>query len=115
MVEYRELLFEEIRIEPRNVIHAHERNPFDLYRTLDRLYARYSRALNPLGEVSLVLSAHSSKLLSVGVLLTAYEHELGVQDVSPTLYALREDVDMAACRERDDLVDVWLTGGPFQP
>lgn len=83
MLEYRRLLFEEIRLEPRNVIYAAERNPFDLYRTLGALHERYLQSLSPLGSVGMVLSSHSSKLLSVGVLLTAYEHSLIVQHVSP--------------------------------
>jgi hypothetical protein len=89
VLEYRQLLFDEIRLEPRNVIHGAERNPFDLYRTLGALHERYCQALSPLGPVAMVLSSHSSKLLSVGVLLTAYEHRLEVQHVSPGTYGLR--------------------------
>ena len=113
-LEHRRLLFEEIRIEPRNVIHAAERNPFDLYRTLGRLYERYRRSLSPLGPVSLVLSSHSSKLLSVGVLLTAYAHDLQVQHVSPGRYGLYDDADAETLRDGDEIYDLWLTGEPYQ-
>jgi hypothetical protein len=112
ILEYRRLLFEEIRLEPRNVIHAAERNPFDLYRTLGALHERYSSSLRPLGTVSMVLSSHSSKLLSVGVLLTAYEHNLIVQHVSPGRYGLHDGAD--ALRDHDEIYDLWLTGEPYR-
>lgn len=112
VLEYRRLLFEEIRLEPRNVIYAAERNPFDLYRTLGDLHKRYLTALAPLGTVAMVLSSHSSKLLSVGVLLAAYEHDLVVQHVSPGTYGLHsgpEDI-----RDHDEVYDLWLTGEPYR-
>ncbi|MEJ7784822.1 MAG: hypothetical protein WKF96_08465 [Solirubrobacteraceae bacterium] len=112
MLEYRRLLFEEIRIEPRNVIHAAERNPFDLYRTLGRLHERYLQSLRPLGSVAMVLSSHSSKLLSVGVLLTAYEHKLVVQHVSPGSYGLHDGAE--DLRHHDEVYDLWLTGEPYR-
>lgn len=112
LLEYRQLLFETIRIEPRNVIYAAERNPFDLYRALGALRERYSASLSPLGSVGMVLSSHSSKLLSVGVLLTAYEHNLVVQHVSPGRYGLRGDVHDVL---RDgEIYDLWLTGEPYR-
>jgi hypothetical protein len=112
VLEHRQLLFEEIRLEPRNVIHGAERNPFDLYRTLGRLHERYCQSLSPLGPVSMVLSSHSSKLLSVGVLLTAYEHGLEVQHVSPGTYGLRDGAH--GLREHDEIFDLWLTGEPYR-
>lgn len=112
MLEYRRLLFEEIRLEPRNVIYAAERNPFDLYRTLGALHERYLQSLSPLGSVGMVLSSHSSKLLSVGVLLTAYEHDLVVQHVSPGSYGLHDGAENL--RDRDEIYDLWLTGEPYR-
>ena len=112
-LEHRRLLFEEIRIEPRNVIHAAERNPFDLYRTLGSLHERYRRPPSP-GTGRMVLSSHSSKLLSVGVLLTAYAHDLQVQHVSPGSYGLHEDADQENLRDGDEIYDLWLTGTPYE-
>jgi hypothetical protein len=112
VLEYRQLLFEEMRLEPRNIIHAAERNPFDLYRTLGALHERYLASLRPLGSVGMVLSSHSSKLLSVGVLLTAYEHHLVVQHVSPGRYGLHGGA--ADLRDHDEIFDLWLTGEPYR-
>jgi hypothetical protein len=73
MMEYRELLFDQLRIEPRNIIYAAESNPFEVYRQLMRSILHYHRALKPLGGCKVALSAMSSKLASIGVLLAAYE------------------------------------------
>jgi|tagenome__1003787_1003787.scaffolds.fasta_scaffold20978501_3 hypothetical protein len=112
LLEHRRLLFDDIGIEARNVIHAAERNPFDLYRTLGALHERYLRSLSSLGTVGMVLSSHSSKLLSVGVLLTAYENGLVVQHVSPGRYGLRDGAE--ALHEHDEIYDLWLTGEPYR-
>ncbi len=111
VLEYRRLLFEEIRLEPRNVIYAAERNPFDLYRALAALHARYLASLSPLGSVGMVLSSHSSKLLSMGVLLSAYEHDLVVQHVSPGRYGLHPGAE--ELHAHDEVFDLWLTGEPY--
>lgn len=112
VLEYRRLLFEEIRLEPRNIIYAAERNPFDLYRTLGALHRRYSNALSALGTVAMILSAHSSKLLSVGVLLAAYERDLVVQHVSPGSYGLHASAE--DLHDHNEVYDLWLTGEPYR-
>ncbi len=110
--EYRDLL-EAVAVEPRNVIYASESNPFDLYRTLSKLNATYKESLSPLGETRMVLSAHSSKLLSVGVLLTAYEQELEVRHVSPDKYTVVDAGKLPGLAADDLVVDLWLTGEPY--
>ena len=56
------------------------------------------------------MSAHSSKLLSLGVLLAAYEHKLAVAHVEPTDY----DFDQKAVDlEANELFEVWLTGEAY--
>jgi hypothetical protein len=110
--EYRDLLAA-VAVEPRNVIYASESNPFDLYRTLSKLNNAYKESLSPLGETRMILSAHSSKLLSVGVLLTAYEHDLEVRHVSPDKYTLERPELLPQLAANDLVVDLWLTGEPY--
>ena len=93
--EYRQLLIETDLVEVRNFIYAAESNPFDLYKTVSELNSDYAEALRPLGTTRMVLSAHSSKLLSVGVLLTAFEHGLEVRHASPSVYGV-SNVDALA-------------------
>jgi hypothetical protein len=61
----------------------------------------------------MILSAHSSKLLSVGVLLAAYEQELEVRHVSPRLYTMGNSGDVGALETDNQLVDLWLAGEPY--
>jgi hypothetical protein len=101
-------------VGPGDIIYADERNPFDLYRTLSRLNARYTETLRPLGEVKVILSAHSSKLLSLGVLLAAYEHKLPVVSAPPTGWALTPQFDREMLQKHDQLVCLWLDGSPYR-
>jgi hypothetical protein len=112
LIEHRELLFTTMQVQPRNFIYAHETNPFDLYRQLSHLNTRYIETLKPLGPAHLVLSTHASKVLSLGVLLAAYEQHLPVLTASPTEYSLAE-VDLGALAQKDRLVNLWLTGDPY--
>lgn len=111
--DYRQLLFDRASIEPRNFIYAAEANPYDLYRTLTELNGRYRRALKPLGETRMILSVHSSKLLSVGALLVAYEQSLEVRHVSPARYGTTDLVALAEGPSAALVVDLWLTGEPY--
>jgi hypothetical protein len=110
LVEHRTFLFEEVKFEPRNVMYASENNPFDLYRQVVSLSHRYRAALEPLGEVAIVVSEHASKLLSLGVLLAAHEAHLSVAQVLPLSYTLSDDDGT----QRDaTLHTAWLIGEPY--
>jgi hypothetical protein len=111
--EHRELLFDRAGVEPRNLIYAAESNPYDLYRILSELNDEYAKALKPLGETRMILSAHSSKLLSIGVLLTAFEQGLEVRHVSPATYSADDFAALEPLASHNLLVDVWLTGEPY--
>jgi len=65
-----------------------------LYRGLCRLSDRYTKALAPLGNVTVVTSVHGSKVMSVGALLAAYEKNLSVVSVGPTSYRIQPGVDL---------------------
>lgn len=104
-------LFQHYDVRPHSIIHADERNPFDLYRTLSRFHRETREALNEIVESAVVVSSHSTKLLSIGVLLAAYEHELPVVAVSAMEYRLLGSVDEAM--EGNTLVCIWLTGAPY--
>ena len=96
MYEYRELLFDQLRIEPTNIIYAAERNPFEAYRQIRRTILQYGRALEPLGGCRSVVSALSTKLLSLGALLAAYELkqagvDVGIAHVESQGYSIEEE------------------------
>lgn len=111
VAEYRELLFETWEVDPQGFLYAHEQNPFDVYLQLGRLSRDYVASLEPLGTARTVLSSHTSKLLSLGVLLAAFEHNLPVLHVEPTGYQASELDDFAA---HDELFSVWLCGEAYR-
>lgn len=80
--EYRDLLFDALRVEPRNFIHASELNPFEAYRQVRHAVIRYTKALKPLGGCRSVVTSVSSKLLSMASLLATYELKAAKYDVA---------------------------------
>ena len=110
VAEYHSMLFNTWEVNPRGFIYADESDPFDIYRQLSELAADYARSLAPLGTAKTVVSTHSSKLLSLGVLLAAFESKLAVAHVEPTGYSLdATTVDF----EANILFEVWLTGDAY--
>lgn len=121
LLEYRELLFDRLRVEPGNFIFAAERNPFEVYRQIRRAILHYKEALEPLGGCRAVLSALSTKLLSVGALLVAYELkrskvEVGIAHVECQGYSLEQgssgDGDLSS---ESELHGLWLWGECYEP
>lgn len=114
LLEHQREIFEEFQVTPSNVIYADESNPFDLYRTLSRMQEDYIHALAPLAPVTIVLSSHSSKLLSLGVLLAAYEHDLPVAAAPCEGYMIEGSADLSELAEQNRLSCVWLAGTPYK-
>lgn len=113
VLEYREFLFDRLRVEPRNIVHASEGNPFQVYRQIWSTVQRYRDALRPLGDCKTVLSAMTSKLLSVGPLLVAYELRAAKVDVAIAHtevqgYVLEASTDPTG--DAPELVELWLAG-----
>jgi len=109
--EYRELLFDNYGVEPSNIIYASERNPFEVYRQLCSTIERYNNALQVLGGCKVVVSALSSKLLSVGALLAAYESKqkgymIGIAHVEAHGYRIQGDIDP----DTAELFTLWIAG-----
>jgi len=114
VLEHEDLLRERMSVEPRNYLFAAEDNPFDLYRAVSELYGRYQASLRPLGAARFVLSTHSSKVLSIGVLLAAYELGLQVMHVSPSRYGMRAGADWHELAGSGYLTDLWIAGEPYK-
>ena len=112
LVEYRRFLFDGLRVEARNFIYAPEQNPFAVYRNIRRTILHYQAALEALGGCKAVVSAVSSKLLSIGAMLACYElmqsdYRVGMVQVEPNGYTLRGD---SRTPEGSELFTICLTG-----
>lgn len=113
LIELRSLLIDALDVEPANYIYADESNPFDLYRALSQLHRRYREALRPLGQAAIVLSIHSSKALSLGALLAAYEHEMPVLNASAEQHYDFDPADVTPeLLDETALTTLWLSGTP---
>lgn len=112
-LEHRQLLVDEYDVQPTSIIHASETNPFDLYRKLVRFDLDYQSTLKLIGGARVALSAHGSKLLSIGALLAAFERKLPFYAVRATAHSLPENHWDPEQREQDRLVCLWLRGSPY--
>lgn len=111
--EYHDLLFGQLIVDPEDLIFAAEQNPFEVYRTLREVVRHYQDALSPLGGCRVALSALSSKLMSLGALLAAYElkqsgQKIAVAHIDSHGYSLQNpNMD-------SELFGLWLAGECYE-
>ena len=109
VLEYQRQLFDELHLDGRSFLHVSELNPFEVYRRLRGAVLRYSDVFGILGGCRVAISPMSSKLMSLGALLAAYElkargHRVGVAHVDAQGYRLQGSV------VRAELCGLWLCG-----
>ena len=117
LLEYRELLFVKWMIEPRNMIYASENNPFEAYRRICEAVRHYDSALKPLGGCLIVVSANSSKLLSIGALLSTHEmrkkvskSRIGLAHVDSQGYNFSTSKLGLPDTNKGNIFTIWLLG-----
>lgn len=119
VLEYQELLFSTWLIERRDFIYATEDNPFEVYRQIRKAVLQYYYALAPVGGCKTVISALSSKLMSVGALLVAYEfkgthQEVGIAHVESQGFVMQSGADSEDAKTGGYLVGLWLAGECYE-
>ncbi len=115
VAEYHGLLFDQMRVEPQNFIYASERNPFEVYRQVCRSIQQYHQVLKSLGGCRAVISSVSSKLLSVGGLLAAYELkraklDIAIAHIESQGYSIINEETMQGLVQNSSLFALWLSG-----
>lgn len=118
LVEYRQAFVDEWQVESLNIIYAAEDDPLDVYRSLLNLFNQQNKALEPLGEVSMIISALSSKLSSIGAFMAAYEKKMAVghpigRHKPPSNMTLDNWGSTYMEEFEGRLHSVWLTGEPY--
>ena len=113
--EYRGLLFDALRVDPRNFIYASELNPFEAYRQLRRTMLHYAEALKPLGGCRSVVTSVSSKLLSIGALLAVYElkaakYDVGIAQIECDGYRILDETKLNTSITETTPSALWLSG-----
>jgi hypothetical protein len=114
--EYHNLLFDVLQVDPRNFLFVSESNPFEVYRQIRTVVFHYRKVLEPLGGCKVVLSALSSKLLSLGALLVGYElmGDVGVAHVSPAGFIMLRQADGSPAPTQPELFSLWLEGECYE-
>ena len=102
-------LFDELHLDAGNFLYASEQNPYEVYRRLRGAVLRYAKVFKILGGCRVAISPLSSKLMSLGALLAAYElkdldYRVGIAYVEGQGYAMESTVSKA------ELFGVWLAG-----
>ena len=111
--EYKELFQREDAKE--NIIYAHERNPFELYKMLSRFIKSEDEILSKVNRRACYgIALLSSKLLSVGALLTAMENkdEVAIYNVISRDYGI--DVrNFEELNKKSTTFLLWITGDAY--
>jgi len=120
LIEYRSIFVDEWNVNPMNILYAVEDDPLDVYRSLHNLLHKQTEAFDPLGGVSMTVSALSSKLSSIGTFMAAFEGTMSVvhaigrhmppDDLKNPKYWSQESMK----RFQSNLHSVWLAGEPFE-
>ncbi len=111
VMEYRDLLFDQLRLDPRNIIYSSEYNPFEVYRQIRKAAIQYHDVLGLIGGCKIALSALCSKLMSLGVLLVGYELkaanslQVGIAHIECQGYDMPDSVV-----PNPEPVGLWLAG-----
>jgi hypothetical protein len=110
LTEYQSPLLNEWEVDARDLIYVSERNPLDCYRTISTLKSRYDRTVEGVYFPQLILSPFGSKVIAVGAMMAAIEHDLNVQYVETLRYDFEPSKAGASAAPPDMAVHVWLHG-----
>lgn len=119
IINYHSLLFDELAIEPQNLLYVPEQNPFEAYRSIVNAIRNYNDSLRPLNGCKAVVSTFSSKLLSIGALLVSYELKgqeevgVGVLNVDSKGYEIDDVEQVKKLKDDSELFVTWLAGSPY--
>ncbi|RYG39916.1 MAG: hypothetical protein EOO01_28545 [Chitinophagaceae bacterium] len=118
--KFQSLLFNDSDFETKNIIYTDEANPFQTYRLLNETIERYVRSFALLGGCKVVVSALSSKLLTIGTFMAVYEkrkegHNVGIMHVESLGHRLNGSYQQAKKEidKHNKLYEIWLAGDPY--
>lgn len=121
LIRYHKLLFDRLKVEPQNIMYVPEQNPFEAYKILVRTIRNYNNSLQILKGCRAALSTFSSKLLSIGTLMAAYQVNIvdkqdiiGVMNVDARGYEIDNIEDWEEYNKGSELFLIWLTGNPYE-
>lgn len=115
LTEYQRYLYEILGVEPKNTLYIPEENPFSVFRQIYKSALHYNDALKPVGGCTIVISALSNKVSSMGALLAAYElkrsgYAVAIVEVEARGYSFKTDIKPS----ESNLVSLWITGESYE-
>lgn len=117
IIEYHKVLFDKLLIESKNIMYVPEQNPFEAYLSLNNTIKNYNTSLGPLNGCKAVISNFSSKLLSIGTILTAHELQqeigVGILNVDSEGYKINNIEEIKNLKSQSELFLSWLSGDPY--
>jgi len=120
IVEYQDKLFNGSDFEAKNIVYVDEANPFQVYRLVSQTINRYNQSFALLKGCKIIVSALSSKLLTMGTFLAVFEKKfegtnVGIMhveslghDLDPTYDDEKINID-----KHNKMFEIWLTGEPY--
>jgi len=121
LINYHDLLLDKLNIEPQNIMYVPEQNPFEAYKIIVNTIKNYTKSMSVLNKCRAALSTFSSKLLSIGTLLAAYEINnsegqkiVGVVNIDSQGYTLENEESFDELNKSSELFVIWLTGDPYE-
>lgn len=118
IMEYHTWLFGDAQISAKDIIYVPEQNPFEVYIKLNNAIKNYNQSLATLGGCKAVVSNFSSKLLSLGTILSAYELKseigVGILNVPSEGYHISNVQEMQNLKVDSQIFLLWLTGEPYK-
>jgi len=100
------------QVDPRNIVYADEHSPLDLYRAIGRIHEARRPIFQSRGS-QIILSPIGSKILSLGALLAALEHDFPVVYVEAIAYEMDFGRIEAVQDQPGPLIHLWLEGEAY--
>jgi hypothetical protein len=120
IIEYQERLLNDNNVELKNIVYADESNPFQVYRLLNKTIQRYNESFSLLAGCKIIVSALSSKLLTVGAFMAAYEKKkeglnIGIMHVESLRHEMKAEYEEQKIEiaKHNKLFEIWLAGTPY--
>ncbi|MEN9998009.1 MAG: hypothetical protein RI922_999 [Bacteroidota bacterium] len=118
IIEYHAWLFDELGVESKDIIYVPEQNPFETYIRLNNSIKNYNDSLKTLGGCKAVISNFSSKLLSIGTILTGHELRsdigVGILNVASEGYIINDESELKNLKNLSEVFLTWVTGEPYR-
>ena len=118
--EYCDIFTNMLMIESHNILYVDEKNPFELYATINQIIQDYQKSLKPIaGRLCFGISIMASKLLSLGALLVSldpiHKKEVTIFNVNASDYTIKEPLDSFIKKNNNsEPYLVWIAGDAYE-